>query len=217
MSTRIVIADDHAMFRELLRDQLLYGGDYKIVGSAKDGDETLILVARDKPDLLLLDYKMPGLDRLFTFCGRVAQKSPNTRIILLTGYADEKVALESAMAGVRGYLLKGSSVANAMNAITAVSRGGIWVDPALPLPIRDAFLHRGEMHADKLCKLTRQEVKTLYLMAQGLNNGKIAGQLHISKKTVKNHITHIYAKLGVQEREAAIRYVASTDCSKDNK
>jgi two-component system response regulator DegU len=206
MAVRIVLADDHTLFREMLREGLSRKEDYSVVAEAADGATTLSLVARYQPDLLLLDYKMPRLRRLSTFCEQLTKKSPSTRIVLVSGYMEETIALEAAMAAVHGYVVKGTSFANLLRAIATVTAGGVWVDPSLPPTMFRAFLgkHRGE-HESLIRTLSRQELNVLSLVAQRMSNKKIAAQLYISEKTVKNHLTRIFAKLGVTDREQAVQ------------
>jgi DNA-binding NarL/FixJ family response regulator len=206
MAVRIVLADDHTLFREMLREGLSRKEGYTVVAEAADGTTTLSLVTRYRPDLLLLDYKMPRLRRLSTFCEQLTKKSPSTRIVLVSGYMEEKIALEAAMAALHGYVVKGASFANLLRAIATVAAGGIWVDPSLPPAVFHAFLnqHRGEQE-NLLRTLSRQELNVLALVAQRMSNKKIAAQLYISEKTVKNHLTRVFAKLGVTNREQAVQ------------
>jgi DNA-binding NarL/FixJ family response regulator len=177
-----------------------------IAGEAADGTQTLNLVTHHQPDLLLLDYKMPGLGRLSTFCKEIGQRSPATRILILSGYGEEEVALEAAIGGAQGYILKGALIADLLSAIATIHRGGTWVDPHLSPQAFRAFLsHKGE-RTDNLRELSRRELKVLSLVAQGMNNTEISVHLHISKKTVKNHLTHIFAKLEVADRQQATLY-----------
>ena len=205
MPIRILIADDHALFREMLREMLpRKKRAYTVIGEAEDGNQILSLVTRYHPDLLLLDYRMPGLGSLASFCRKVARRSPHTSTLLLTGFAEEGIALEAAVGGAKGYVLKGAPVADLLSAIATIHAGGIWVDPHLPRQIFRSFLRHSGEHAEALAKLTRQELKILSLVAHGMNNPKIGSRLHISEKTVKNHFTHIFAKLGVADRQKAV-------------
>ena len=207
MPIRILIADDHTMFREMLRDVLSHKQmSYTIIGEAADGAETLDLVSRHHPDLLLLDYKMPGLGRLSAFCQEVTRQSPATRTLIVSGYVEEKVALEVAIGGVRGYILKGAPIVNLVSAITTVLAGEIWVDPHLPPQVFHTCFREKREGADNLGKLSQRELTILSLVAQGMSNKEISVHLCISKKTVKNHLTHIFAKLEVVGRQRAILY-----------
>ena len=201
---RIVIADDHALFREILSDVLSRRNNgYKLFGAAEDGDEALALVMRWQPDILLLDYGMPRLAPLSGFCMTVKRQSPETRIILLTGFAEEKIALEAAAGRIRGYVLKGATVADLLSAISMVRAGGMWIDTHLPQNVSRAFLRGRGKQTEQLLKLTRQELKILSLLGQNHSNHEIASRLYISDKTVKNHLTHIFAKLNLTSRSQA--------------
>lgn len=205
---RIVIADAQALFREILSEVLTRRDDtYKLVGGAEDADEALAQVTRYQPDILLLDHRIPGLDRLSAFSMRVGRQSPATRIMLVTGFAEEKIALEAAAGNIRAYVLKGATIADLLAAISMVRAGGIWIDAHLPQDVYRAFLRRRRKHTKKLVKLTRQELRILSLVAQGQRNQEIASRLYISAKTVKNHLTHIFAKLGLTDRRQVVDFL----------
>ena len=206
---RILLADDHSLFREMLTEVLRRQTEtYTVIGEARDGAEALALVASHQPDLLLLDYKMPHVGRLSTFCQDVIQRSPSTRILIVSGYVAERIALEAAIGGARGYILKGASIADLLSAITTIQAGGVWVDPQLPKQIFHTFLNQGGKATGNLGQLSRQELQILALVSQGMNNKEISARLYISQKTVKNHLTHIFAKLGVaNRRQAALAFL----------
>ena len=211
MPVKIILADDDAMFREMLLHALTYRGDnYVIMAHSGEGKETLNLVARYQPDILLLDYSMPGLGRMSSFCKEVTRRSPTTRILVLSGYSNEAVALETALGGAKGYVVKGSTLDDLLNAIKTVQMGGTWVDPNLPRTVFDAFLRRVEVEGEKIRKLTKRELQVLSLVAHGLTNNQIARRLYIDKRTVKNHLTHIFQKLGVTGRQQAARLFLSS-------
>ena len=202
MPIRILLADDHILFREMLRETLGRQGEiYTVVGEAAKGVEILTLLTQHQPDLLLLDYKMPGLGRLSTFCQEVTRCSPTTRILLVSGYTEEAIALEAAAGGAQGYLVKGAPLVDLFSAIATIQAGGIWVDRRLPSPTSHAFLLQRGKGAES--KLSRRELHILSLVAQGMSNREISVHLRICQKTVKNHITHLFAKLGVATRQQA--------------
>jgi len=204
---RILLADDHTLFRQMLREVLLSRDkNCVIVGEAADGDEALSLVARYLPDLLLLDYKMPGIGRLSAFCQEVTRQSLATRILVASGYEEEEIAREAAVGGAYGYILKGAPITALLSAITTVQAGGIWVDPHLPRGVFHAFLSYKQGKTEKLRQLSRQELQILSLVAKGMANKEIGAHLYISPKTVKNHLTHIFAKLGMAGRQQATLY-----------
>lgn len=214
--TRIVVADDHKLFRELLRDVFSRKEEtFEIIGESGDGEEISTLVAQYCPDLLLLDYKMPGLGRLSAFCQEVTHHSPVTRILIVSGYAREEVALEAALGGAHGYLLKGASIANLLTAIATLQAGGIWVDPHLPRSVFHTFVQARRNRNRKLRELTRQELHVLSLVARGMSNKRIASRLHISEKTVKNHLTHVFAKLQTNSRQQAAHYLQNAGQTND--
>jgi DNA-binding NarL/FixJ family response regulator len=204
MPTKIILADDHLMFREMLLHILTFRGDkYIILAEAADGGDTLALVSRYLPDILLLDYKMPGIGRLSAFCKEVLHRSPATRILVLSGYSEEEIALEAALGGAKGYIVKGASVASLLNALTILQRGGIWVDPSLPPVVFHAFLEQKGKKFEKIGKLSRRELEVISLVVQGMTNQQVSSRLHIDKRTVKNHLTHVFQKLGVRDRQQA--------------
>ena len=207
---RILLADDHSLFREMVAEMLRRKTEiYTVIGEARDGAEVLTLVASCQPDLLLLDYKMPHVGRLSTFCQDVTQRSPATRILIVSGYVEEKIALEAAVGGARGYILKGASIADLLSAITTIQAGGVWVDPQLPRQVFQTFLNQGGKAPTSLGQLSRQELQILSFVSQGMQNQEISARLYISRKTVKNHLTHIFAKLGVaNRRQAALAFLA---------
>jgi len=201
---RILLADDHTLFREMLAEVLSRKvKTWTIVGAAVNGQETLSLVVRHYPDLLLLDYDMPRVGRLSSFCQAVTQHSPTTRTLIVTGYAKEEIALEAAIGGACGYVLKGAPIVDLLSAIATVQAGGIWVDPHLPSQVSHIFLNQAINTPVRLGQLSRQELQVLSLVARGMNNREIGVRLSICQKTVKNHLSHIFAKLGVTNRRQA--------------
>jgi len=207
MRVNILLADDQSMFRETLRNMLhFYYKEKKdvIIEEAAYGEEILSLVTRYHPDLVLMEYKMPGLGRLSTFCKEMVSRSRATRILLLTSYSAEEIAVEAAVGGAHGYILKSARFAELLSAIDTVLAGGIWVDPLLGPKVFHIFL-QWSGNGERLRALSRRELQILSLVAQGINNRQIGGRLFIDRRTVKNHITHIFAKLGVTNRAQATR------------
>jgi two-component system response regulator NreC len=206
MPVRLLLADDHVMFINMLRDVLSRKEGYIIVGDATDASTILNLTARHHPDLLLLDYKMPGIDRLCTFCEKLTRYSPSTRILIVSGYAEEEVGLEAAVGGAQGYILKAAPLPDLFSAIRTICAGGVWIDPHLPPPVFYAFLRHRKAGADDMNKLSRQELLILSLVAQDMSNKEISAHLHIDERTVKNHLNHIFGKLRVTSRQEAALY-----------
>lgn len=208
MPIKIVIADDHMMFRETLRHLFLNRAENLVVmAEAEDGADTLSAVSRYKPDVLLLDCQMPATCRFSSFCKEIITRSPTTRILVLTGYSDGQFALEAAIGGARGYVVKGDSIKDLLDAIITVNEGGIWVCPKLTRDVFAAFLrHEVNRENKNLEKLSRQELRILAFVAKAMSNREIAKRIHISQKTVKNHLTRIFRKIGVASRQQAAAY-----------
>ncbi len=208
MPIRVLLADNHTLFRQMLREVLTHeDGKYNVIGEAADGVKTLRLLTHYRPALLLLDYKMPRLGRLTAFCKEVKRGSPRTRILLLSDYAEEDGVLGAAVGGARGYILKGATVSDLLTAIATIHAGGIWVDPHLPPQLFHTFRRHSGQRARRVGDLSRQELKVLSLLAQGMSNKEIGSRLHIGEKTVKNHLTKIFSKLEVSGRQQAVQYL----------
>jgi DNA-binding NarL/FixJ family response regulator len=206
MSIRILIADDHTMFADMLQDTLVNQRErYAVVGIAGDGETALALTLSQRPDLLLLDYEMPKLGRLASFCQELLRQSPATKILVIGNQTKEEFAIEAAMGGVHGYISKAAPVAHLCTAVVSVHAGGIWVDLHLSPRVFRSFLHAKSDTAQHLKELSRQELTVLTFLAHGMSNQQISICLHLCPKTVKNHLTHIFAKLRTRNRHQAAR------------
>jgi len=204
---RIVVADDHEMFREMLSIALPRGGEFQIVGEAADAEDVRSVVHRLQPNVLLLDYKMPLVKGFAKLVGELRDSSERTYVVVLSGTASSDVARQAADGGASGYILKSTQLSAVADAVRTVAAGGIWVDPSLPRKVFDVFqrrAHGSEGRADSgLAALTRREREVLACVAQGISNHEIAERLCISEPTVKTHLTRIFAKLSVKNRISA--------------
>jgi len=201
---RVVVADDHAMFREMLRIALPRGGEIEVVGEADDGVSLDGALLRAEPDILLLDYRMPMVNDFGEMLRRLNRRHPHTAIIVLSGYASTEVASHAAASGARGYVLKTTRLHAVTEAIRTVHGGGIWIDPNLPRRVFQEFQKQtAENSQEGFGELTRREHEILAWVAQGTRNAEIAHRLSISEKTVKTHLTRIFSKLAVKNRVAA--------------
>jgi DNA-binding NarL/FixJ family response regulator len=204
--TRALIADDHEMFRELLRIAAQARPDFTVVGEAGDGTTALELAERLRPDLVLLDYKMPFAGSFEALVRAIIATSGAPRVIVLSGFASDDIARSAANAGASGYVLKSTRLSAVFEAVRAVAAGGVWIDPGLP---RKAFAlfqsttAQASGQTTGIATLTRREREVLACVAQGINNRDIARKLCVSEPTVKTHLTRIFAKLGVDNRVAA--------------
>ena len=204
---KVVIADDHALFRDGLKKILSLEKDILVVGEAANGDESTRVIERTKPDILLLDLKMPKGDLVQNLLD-VAARSPATRIIVLTAFSDEENVLNAAKGGAKGYVPKGVPSATLLQAMKVVHNGQSWIDKEIPSS--DIFEEivqaqpsaRSEVpQLDESIKaLTKREMEILRLVAEGLTNEEIGKKIFISEKTVKTHLTNIFDKLKVNNR-----------------
>ncbi len=216
---RIVVADDHEMFREMLSIALPRGGEFQIVGEAADAEDVRTVVERLRPDVLLLDYKMPLVKSFSRLVGDLRDSSERTFVIVLSGTASTEVARQAADGGASGYILKSTQLSAVADAVRTVGAGGIWVDPSLPRKVFEVFqrrAHNTEGRADSgLASLTRREREVLACVAQGISNQEIGQRLCISEPTVKTHLTRIFAKLSVKNRLSAALAFYNRDQSAD--
>jgi RNA polymerase sigma factor (sigma-70 family) len=202
---KVVIADDHALFRDGLRKLLSVEKDILVVGEAANGDEVGKVVERMKPDIMLLDLKMPKGDVVQNLL-EIAARCPATKVMVLTAFSDEESVLNAAKGGAKGYVPKGVPTAILLQAIKAVYNGGVWIDKEIPSwqifeEIAQAQASDVSPEVDESIKaLTKREMEILRLVAEGLTNEEIGKKIFISEKTVKTHLTNIFDKLKVNNR-----------------
>ena len=204
---KVVIADDHALFRDGLKKILSLEKDILVVGEAANGDEISKVVDRAKPDILLLDVKMPKGDVVQSLLD-VAARSPATRVIVLTAYSEEENVLNAAKGGARGYVPKGVPSATLLQSIKVVHNGGCWIDKEIPswetfeeiVQAQSGSLEAPRQFDESIKALTKREMEILRLVAEGLTNEEIGKKIFISEKTVKTHLTNIFDKLKVNNR-----------------
>lgn len=200
-SLRLLLADDHRMFRQGLREMIERKTDWEVIGEAATGRETLQLVAQLAPDVLLLDIQMPELNGV-AVAQQLAQTHPEVKIIMLTMYREDQHLVEAIQAGARAYLLKDADAAELIAIVNRVQSGESALDPALTSRVFDALrrLKDEEARADQL---TERERDILQLLAAGHDNRTIALRLNLSEKTVGNRMSEIFGKLGVTNRTQA--------------
>lgn len=200
---RVLIADDHPVFRFGLRMMLLAEEDLELVGEAENGREAVELARTLLPDVALLDLNMPELDGIVA-TRDIVRMSPGTGVLVLTMLEDEPTVLAALRAGARGYIVKGSGNAEITRAIRAVAAGETILGRSAAGPVLAALRPALSLPDRPFPDLTRREYEVLQLLAQGQSNSVIAEQLFVSEKTVRNHLSLIFDKLGVSSRAEAI-------------
>lgn len=198
---KLLLADDHRMFRQGLRELIERKTDFEVVGEARTGREVLDLVDRCFPDILLLDIQMPELDGI-AVARQLATSHPQLKIIMLTMYRQDQHLLDAIRAGVKGYLLKDADAEELISVIERVEQGESALDPTLTARVFEA-VRRPTSTPEMVESLTERELDILKLVAAGLDNRTIAGQLYLSEKTVGNRLSEIFQKLQVTNRTQA--------------
>jgi len=199
---RILIADDHALVREGIRKLLELDPDIQILNEVGDGQGAINLARRDKPDIILMDVNMPGTDGVVAT--RVIKKEmPSVHIIALTIYEDEEV-VEMVKAGVSAYVLKDVAGAELIDTIHRVMQGEVVIHPRVANRLGRELARNDKKNEDT--RLTKREKDVLLLLVRGHSNKDMADVMFISEKTVKNHLTSIFKKLGVKDRTQAAVY-----------
>lgn len=199
--TTVVIADDQRVIREGLATLLDLLPDIEVLGTASDGEEAIALVEELRPDVVLMDLRMPRCDGVAA-TRRLREQGSATHVIVLTTYADDRSVVEALRAGARGFLTKDAGAQEIEHAIAAVVRGDAVIDPAVQHHLVDAVAAPGELPDE----LTPREAEVLTLIAQGLSNREIAARLVVTEATVKSHVNHIFTKTGARDRAQAVSY-----------
>ena len=206
---RIVIVDDHTLFREGLRTILETEEDIEVVADAESAEDIVELVWQTRPDVLLLDIRMPqgsGLDAV----PAVLKISPNTHVLVLTACDEKEEHVRAFRLGAKGVILKDSARQTLMQAIRTVCRGEVWMDPRMSGALAEELSHIGSEGDPILTRqengLTERELEIVRLVASGQKNKEVSAALTISERTVKTHLQNIFQKLGVRDRVALVMY-----------
>jgi NarL family two-component system response regulator LiaR len=204
---RVMIVDDHAVVRSGLATFLMTCDDMELVGEASSGEQALALCAQNRPDVVLMDLVMPGMDGATT-TRLIREKYPEIQVIALTSFKEQELVTGALQAGAIGYLLKDVSAVELENAIQAATSG----KPTLAPEAAQVLVHANQMKAEKIgLDLTEREMDVLGLMVLGLNNNQIAEKLVISKSTAKFHVSSILSKLHATSRTEAVSIALQND------
>ena len=197
VTVKILIADDHPVVRMGIRGMLDGEPDFEVVGEAENGSEAVEMVAKLRPDVVLMDLRMPNMDGVAA-TEKITKDHPETRILVLTTYESDADILRAIETGATGYLLKDTPKEDLFAAIRTVAKGESPLAPA----VASRLMRR--MRSPEEEALSAREIEVLNLVAEGASNKRIAKELWIGETTVKSHLLHIYEKLGVADRTAAV-------------
>jgi two-component system, NarL family, response regulator LiaR len=197
---RVLIVDDHAVVREGLRAFLQTQDGIEVAGEAADGNEAVEAATRLRPDVILMDLVMPGLDGVGAMRA-LRERVPEARVIVLTSFLDEDKLLPAIRAGAAGYLLKNAEPKALVRAVEAAHAGEALLDPVVAARLVETLAADGGV--DPIDRLTPREHEVLVLIGRGFPNKRIAQELGLAEKTVKTHVGHVLAKLGVTDRTQA--------------
>jgi DNA-binding NarL/FixJ family response regulator len=194
---RLIIVDDHPVVRDGLRGMFAGDPEFEVLGEAAGGAEAVTLVEALRPDVVLMDLRMPGMDGV-TAIGELARRGASARVLVLTTYDTDSDVLPAIQAGATGYLLKDAPREELFRAVRAAARGEAVLAPSV------ASRLMGRLRTPAHEPLSQRELEVLNLIARGSTNREAAAHLFISEATVKTHLLHVYAKLGVNDRAAAV-------------
>ncbi|MCH6265413.1 MULTISPECIES: response regulator transcription factor [Neobacillus] len=213
---KILIADDHPLFRHGVKTLFMTTPEIEVVGEATSGEEVIQLAQKLEPDVILMDLRMPGCNGIEA-TREIMKDNPNTQILILTMFQDDHSVFAAMKAGAKGYVLKDAEKDDLLNAIKTVGNGGAIFSPGIASRMIDYFsMARPAAPKEAFPDLTEREREVLYLMADGLNNSGIAAKLNISGKTVSNYVTNILNKLQVADREEAIELVKESRLGRED-
>ena len=200
---KILIADDHPVVREGLTSMINRETDFKVIGEAKNGVEAVKLARELKPDIVLMDLRMPELDGVEAI-KQITATEPSIKFIILTTYSDDEYIFRGIEVGARAYLLKDAPRDDLFKAIRAVYRGESLIQPVVASKILNRFAELSRQAQAPTETLSERELEVIALMAKGSSNKEIAAELDITNSTVKTHITNIFQKLNATDRTEAV-------------
>ncbi len=203
---RVFLLDDHELVRRGLADLLGLESDIEVVGEAGTVKDAMVRIPAARPDVAVLDVRLPDGNGV-EVCRDIRAEMPNVQCLMLTSYSDDEALFDAIMAGASGYVLKDIRGNDLVEAIRQISQGRSLLDPALTQRVLER-LRQGEKHDELDDVLSEQERRILELIGDGLTNRQIGEQMHLAEKTVKNYVSSLLAKLGMERRTQAAAFVA---------
>ncbi|MCR5503976.1 MAG: response regulator transcription factor [Elusimicrobiaceae bacterium] len=200
---KVLIADDQTLFREGIKDVLTGEKWISVVGEAADGEEVVTLAKKLKPDVILMDIKLPKMDGI-TATRLIKKSMPEINILMLSSFEDEAHVMDAVQAGANGYLSKMLPAAELVNSIRTFTTEGLMIPQQMMGKLLQGLRKMGEPNAPTQAMLTKTEVKVLDMLGSGLSNKELAMELNCSVKTIKNHLNSAFHKLGVTSRTEAV-------------
>ena len=207
MPVRVFLLDDHELVRRGIRDLLWAEDDMAVVGDAATAEEALERIPQTRPDVAVLDVRL-GEGSGIEVCREIRSAHPEVACVMLTSFADDEALFASIMAGASGYVLKQIRGSELVSAIRRVAAGESLLDPVVTARVLERLRHPHPEEADPLASLSAQERRILDLIAEGKTNRQIGEAMFLAEKTVKNYVSHVLAKLGMQRRTEAAAYAA---------
>ena len=206
---RVFLLDDHEVVRRGVRDLLESEGDVVVVGEASTAAEAMARVPAVRPDVAVLDVRLPDGDGV-SVCRDLRSQFPEMACLMLTSFADDEALFDSILAGAAGYVLKQVRGADILGAVRTVAGGGSLLDPGTTARVMQRLRDQATA-SDPLAGLSEQELRVLELIGEGLTNRQIGERMFLAEKTVKNYVSNVLAKLGMERRTQAAAFVARLD------
>jgi two-component system response regulator DevR len=209
---RVFLLDDHELVRRGLADLLDVETDLEVVGEASSVAEAMARIPAAQPDVAVLDVRLPDGSGV-EVCRDIRSQMPDVRCLMLTSFSDDEALFDAIMAGASGYVLKEIRGNDLVDAIRQVAAGKSLLDPSLTQKVMER-LRRGNEQDERLAALSDQEQRILELIGEGMTNRQIGEEMHLAEKTVKNYVSSLLAKLGMERRTQAAAFVARLDANK---
>jgi DNA-binding NarL/FixJ family response regulator len=207
--TRVFLLDDHEVVRRGVRELIDAEDDLEVVGEAGTAEEAFHRIPPTRPDVALLDVRLPDGNGV-EVCREVRSSHPEVACIMLTSFSDDEALVQAVMAGASGYLLKQIRGTDIVDAVRRVASGQSLLDESLVARVRAQF-REDSAEDERLARLTNQERRILALIAEGMTNRQIGAEMHLAEKTVKNYVSNLLAKLGMERRTQAAVFAARLD------